>query len=176
MSMTCTVCQHPRRKEIEREFIRGRATRAIALRYEVSRGSVQQHVTHVARDLLRARTQAGKAAAEDLLQVAGEALVAARGLFDLAVKTGNGKSWASAVTAMQRHVELMAKIEGRITETQVIVVLESPAWQQVEDRIFAALESMPRARDLVAQELLRLTSPVDPGDIPTIDEKDPVIP
>jgi hypothetical protein len=105
----------------------------------------------------RGQRMAEYAKAQDLADIAAEALVDARGLLASAKRGKDHKAWAAAVQAIQRHVELLGKLEGRLKETQVVVVLDSPAWQRIEDRIFEALEPMPKARELVAKELMALS-------------------
>lgn len=160
MPRKCTICEHPQRKRIERAFIAGYAYRRIAARHDVSATAVRRHVTHTARRLWRAQRMAEVAKAQDVADIAAEALVEARGLLASAKRGSDRKAWAAAVQAIQRHVELLGKLEGRLKDTQVVVVLDSPAWQRIEDRIFEALEPMPKARELVARELMALSASV----------------
>lgn len=133
--------------------------------------AIIRHITHTARMLLSAARDRDAVKVRDLADIAAEALTEAKALLDDAKKGDDlscpecnvvvgrlkdRKAWAAAVTAMQRHVEVLGRLEGRIKDTQVIVVLDTPEWRSVEDRIFAALESMPKARDLVARELMQL--------------------
>ncbi len=157
MPRRCTVCVHPKRKEIDRAFIAGRTYRTITDRFGVTRQATIRHVTHVARDLWRDKRGIDRAAVESIAKTAAKALAAAQRLLRSAETAKEHKGWAAAITAMQRHVELMAKIEGRINDTQVVFILDSPAWRTVEDRIFAALEAHPKAKNDVARELMRLS-------------------
>ncbi len=156
MPRTCTVCSHDQRRAIERAFIAGKAYRNISQRYGVTPWAIIRHVTHVARRLWRGQRLAEHAKGQDLADITAEALVEARGLLASAKRGKDHKAWAAAVTAMQRHVELLGKLEGRIRDTQMVMVLDSPAFRVVADRLFVALEAEPRARNLVARELMRL--------------------
>lgn len=43
MPRKCTICEHPHRTEIEKAIVRNDSNRAIASRFDVSRGAVQRH-------------------------------------------------------------------------------------------------------------------------------------
>jgi DNA-binding transcriptional ArsR family regulator len=62
----CTICRHPKRKEIEDALVRRVPMRRIARRYGVSKSAVGRHIlSHVAEELLemmRERVEAQRAA------------------------------------------------------------------------------------------------------------------
>lgn len=66
MSTQCTICQHPKREEIEDALVRRVPMRRIARRYDVSKSAVGRHFrSHVAEELLemmRERVEAQRAA------------------------------------------------------------------------------------------------------------------
>jgi DNA-binding transcriptional ArsR family regulator len=66
----CTICRHPKRKEIEDALVRCVPMRRIARRYGVSKSAVGRHIlSHVAEELLemmRERVEAQGAAKRGL--------------------------------------------------------------------------------------------------------------
>jgi DNA-binding transcriptional ArsR family regulator len=64
--MQCTICRHPKRKEIEDALVRRAPMRRIARRYGVSKSAVGRHIrSHVAEELLemmRERVEGQRAA------------------------------------------------------------------------------------------------------------------
>lgn len=117
-----------------------------------------RHVTHMARRLMLARRSVEMARGRELADVAAEALVAAQQLLRDAKAGSDRKAWGEAIKALQRHVEVMGRLEGKIKEQPVLVILASPGWKLIEDAIFAALEPHTNARNAVARALLEVTN------------------
>jgi len=54
MTMTCNICSHPSRLQIDREIVAGRSLRAIATEYGLSSSSLARHrARHLSRQLLK---------------------------------------------------------------------------------------------------------------------------
>lgn len=158
MPRKCTVCHHPNRKSIERAFMAGHTYGHVGSRYDITSKEVRGHVTHMARRLMLARRSVEHARGQELADVAAEALVAAKQLLRDAKSGGDRKAWSDAIKALQRHVEVMGRLEGKIKEQPVLVILASPGWKMIEDAIFAALEPHTNARNAVARALLTVTN------------------
>jgi DNA-directed RNA polymerase specialized sigma24 family protein len=156
MSRTCTICKDPRRKVIERAFLAGYTYRHIGSRFDITTTSLQRHVKHIARSLMMAQRSRDVQRGRELLDVAAEALVEARKLMQTAKGTGELKAWAEAIKALQRHVEILGKLQR--PEQPLIVLMASPAWKQVEDAIFKALTPHTKARNDVARALMGITT------------------
>jgi DNA-binding transcriptional ArsR family regulator len=74
----CTICQHPKREEIEDALVRRVPMRRIARRYGVSKSAVGRHIrSHVAEKLLemmRQRVEAQRVTERGLLPALKERL------------------------------------------------------------------------------------------------------
>jgi hypothetical protein len=88
----CKVCKHPRREEIERDFVNWRSPAEIARRYRLSdRGTVYRHA-HVF-GLFAKRRRNARAALEHIIERAGSVEVSA----------------ASVVSAVQAYAKINAQ-------------------------------------------------------------------
>lgn len=55
MSVQCSICLHPQRKEINKALVAGGTCRALASRFGVSKSALDRHGMHIAKELAAAK-------------------------------------------------------------------------------------------------------------------------
>jgi hypothetical protein len=138
MSMTCTVCRHKKRKDIDRAVVDGQSNRRIATQFKISESAVQRHTeSHLPRLLAMAKHAGEVADADDLLEKIERILVKCETISANAEKS---KDWAPAVSAlgqMKSCIELLMRVAG-------MMQLESTAskiWKMSPDEFRAAISN-----------------------------------
>src|SRR5215469_191686 len=164
MPMTCKVCGHKKRLEIDRALIEGQSLRDIAKRTGTTASSLQPHkAEHLARDLVKAhearevaradsllddvRTAEGRA--ERLLEVAEDILEKAREAEDLKTAIGAIRAAAHAMAERRQFMELRGELTGE---------LPNVAGAAANVNLIRVL-SVPRLPGVVT----RAPRPIDPG-------------
>lgn len=151
MPMKCTVCQHPRRKEIEDAITEGMLSlRHIVAQCGTSLGSLRRHRDKCMKEAVAAariaqaeeKIESGLTTMEQLKN----ALEQTQGIVDTSLEDGKDLKLALAGLAeIRKHLELMAKLTGELdTRSQVNIGLKID---------FSALTD---------QQLLRLADGEDP--------------
>ena len=125
MPRPCTICSHPKRIEIGKAHLEGRAYRGIARDFAVGEDAVGRHLkAHLPAAAQRARAAAS---AREVLQ--GDGILAelaelsrdAKRLQAKAERRGNLAVAISAVRELARQVELKARIIGELRDKQISV-------------------------------------------------------
>jgi len=73
-----------------------------------------------------------------------------------AEKSGDYRTAIAALREMVRIVELLAKLQGELTEGTTINILVNPQWLTIRAVIVAALAGYPEARARVVEALARV--------------------
>jgi len=168
--MTCRVCQHPDKFEIEKAFIEGTSLRDIARQHGVSKDSVQFHgKEHIVKMLLKAyEIQDASQGSQLYRQVIGLGETAQR-LLEKAEARDDLKTALDGVGKLRGVLELIAKMSGELKEqTQVTnILVASPEWGQLRARLMQALTPYPEARTAVIEAIS--SGHAVNGDTPAID-------
>ena len=130
MSMTCSVCRHPERDEIDRAIVEGRlTTRGIADRYGLSKSAVQRHRSKCVRAaLVRAEESHGISRGRALSEAIQNVEVRAARLLDgaerslgVALAEGDPKVVAASVRAasaalkeLRETLRFRAQVNGEL--------------------------------------------------------------
>ena len=117
MPMTCRVCGHKKRLEIDRALLEGQSLRDIAKRTGTTASSLQRHkAEHLARSLVKAHEAREVARADSLLDDvrtgegrAERLYAAAEGILDRALEAEDLKT---ALTAIRAAVDVMGEARG----------------------------------------------------------------
>jgi len=144
--MTCTICRHAKRAEIDQAIVEGIPLRTIAERAGCSHVTILRHKSHTEAALAKAAEGAEKVTVEDVqageLLASKEARAFANGpallerLFTLTRETREILAEArkakdrdvalKALTRLEKQLELEAKILGQIRESQINVFAVDP--------------------------------------------------
>ena len=158
MGRACSVCQHPRRGEIDKALVSGTPYRDISGRFDVSKSAVERHrAEHVPEALEKAKVTEDARQAIDVVrqlktinQLCIEAVSNAR-------LAGDSRTVLMAVDRIHRQIELQAKLLGDLDErTQVNVLLDHPQWIETRTVIVDTLQPYPEALRAVVDGLKAL--------------------
>jgi hypothetical protein len=123
MGRTCTVCNHPRRRDIDKAILTGEPERALAGRYRVARSSLQRHRPHVSEVMARAAEAREITHGENLVERLQSLSAIA---FKILADARAAKQYSAAMSGvreMARIVELVAKLTGQLDESTRVNVL-----------------------------------------------------
>src|SRR5215467_10442490 len=114
MPMTCKVCGHKKRLEIDRALLEGQSLRVIARRTGTTASSLQRHkAEHLARSLVKAHEAREVARADSLLDDVRTAEGRAERLYgvaeDILEEAREAKDRKTALDAIRAAVNIMAE-------------------------------------------------------------------
>jgi hypothetical protein len=154
MPRTCTVCEHPKREEIDRALVGSASNRSLASLYDVSEAAVRRHKgSHLPAKLVMAEAAAEVAQADDLLDQVRDLQGRALTILERAEEAGELRTALSAIREARGNLELLAKLLGELDERPVVNLNLSPEWVELRAVIIAALEPHSEARDAVLRAL-----------------------
>jgi hypothetical protein len=153
MPRKCTVCEHPKRAEID-TALADSATRlrGIARTHHLSEDAVFRHKTaHLPATLSKAHEAEEASRADDLLRQVKALQGKTLSLLLKAEAAGELRTALAAIREARGNLELLAKLAGELDERPVVnVVLIDP---RVRDAIVRALAPYGEARLAVANAL-----------------------
>ncbi len=115
MSMTCTVCRHPCREEIDRALVAGASRRGIARHYALSKGAVERHSKgHLPAALVSAARAEGEDQAGNLLAQLQYLQTRALAILEAAERAGQLKVALGAIHEAREGLRLI--LEAHVYE------------------------------------------------------------
>lgn len=154
MPRTCTVCTHPKRKEIERALLAGEAFRHIASRFDTSTAALQRHkADHLPGHVARAKEAAQVADADDLLQQLKALRNKAIGILQKAEGAGDYRTALMGIREARGCIETLMEVEGELDRRGVVNVVVAPGWVALRGNLMMALRPFPDAAAAVAQAI-----------------------
>jgi hypothetical protein len=154
---SCTVCEHPKREEIDKALVAGDANTKLSSVFAVSEQALRRHKgSHLPAKLVMAEAAAEVAEADSLL---GQVRALQRRVLDIldkAEEAGELRTALSAIREARGNLELLAKLLGELDERPVTNVLVSAEWVTLRTAMMEALGPYPRARVAVAACLSEL--------------------
>jgi hypothetical protein len=146
MPRSCTVCEHYKKKTIDRELVGGASNRSVASIYDVSEAAVRRHkANHLPAKLVMAEKVAEVVEADNLLDQVKGLQRRAYGILDRAEEAGELRTALSAIREARGNLELLAKLLGELDERPVVNLNISPEWLELRAVIVGALEPHPEA-------------------------------
>jgi hypothetical protein len=161
----CTICQHPRRPNIDLAIATGISRRLIAARFKVSADAAwrhgRAHLTPEIRAALATKVLAREGDMRRILLEEGtgvvEVLKAIRGplfgMFLAAVDLGDAKAATALSGRLHESLSLTAKLTGELvpqTGVSITNVLLSPDFMRLRAELVRVLARYPEAREEVA--------------------------
>jgi hypothetical protein len=157
MPRTCTVCEHPRREEIDRALVAGDANTKLSSVFAVSEQALRRHKgSHLPAKLVMAQAAEEEAEADKLLGQVRDLQRRVLDILDKAEEAGELRTALSAIREARGNLELLAKLLGELDERPVTNVLVSAEWVTLRTAMMEALGPYPRARVAVAACLSEL--------------------
>jgi hypothetical protein len=157
MPRPCSICKHPDRDAIDRRLVNGDPLPEITALFRVSDDALTRHkAKHIPPALAKASEAAEVAQADTLLREVKALRAKAYSLLLQAEHAGDLRTALQGVREARGCLELLAKLEGKVSDAPVVNVLVNPEWHQTRAVIVQALAPYPDARIAVAAALSRL--------------------
>lgn len=137
---TCTVCNHPRRAEIDRLLVEKVSLRDIAGQTGTTRSALHRHTQHIPGALVAAK-EAGKVADAGTLLDRVQGLTAqAISILDAAKADGKHQTALAAIREVRGCLELLGKVSGELrTGVNAIAVANAQSIPRGMKEVRAAL-------------------------------------
>lgn len=111
MSQACSICNHDKRLEIDREIVRGISISRIAREYDVSWDSVRYHAdNHLSRQLIKSHEMRQALESGNLLNEIEDLLKRSKHILRRAEREGALNTALGAIREARGTLELMSKI------------------------------------------------------------------
>src|SRR5215208_2799383 len=154
MPRTCTVCEHPKRRTIDRVLVGETWNLSVSSLFGFSESAVRRHkANHLPAKLVMAEKAAEVAEAGSLLAQMGDLQSRAYGILDKAEGAGDLRTALGAIREARGNLELLAKLLGELDERPVVSLNFTPEWLELRAIIVGALEPHPEARGAVLSAL-----------------------
>ena len=127
--MSCTICQHPKRQEIDRALAAGSATlAALSREYGLSTSALQRHKAHLQVKMKQARERVHNNLIQSCCFWLSQAIEMTMAAATAARAEGNYKLLLQAVSQGTRLINMMMKQEVPLEDRLVYAILTSPQW------------------------------------------------
>ena len=156
MPRRCTVCDSPKRDEVDRALVAGASFRDIAGQCPgLTKSAVARHAAeHLREALAKAEGAKEPARADDLLPEMRTLQRVTLGILAKAAAADDLRTALGAIREARGNLELLAKLAGQLEATPTVNVLVSAEWRAVQAVILRELTSHPELRQRVATALL----------------------
>lgn len=164
MPRPCTICAHPQRAEIDAKLLSGTSYRNIVelfskVEHKISLGALSRHVEngHIEKKLVKSQEAKDIAQADDLVREIKDLKAETK---DLRAEAKAGGSISTALVAIDKQaklIELQAKMEGLLRESQQIEkqvnIYVNPQFQVLINILNEELKGKPELRQKIARRL-----------------------
>ena len=159
MGRTCGICVHPEREAIDRDIVAGVTQRTVALKWHVSRDTVQRHSKrHVSPSLVAMQAHREEQGATTLLARVESLITRTERLLTAAEASGAVSTALAAVREQRELLRLLGAASGELSTTPTVTLnlISSEEFIAVRSEIFARLTPFPEAKAEVVAGLLAL--------------------
>ncbi len=127
--MSCTICQHPKRHDIDQALIAGSATlTALSQEYGLSTSALHRHKAHLQTKVNRGKDQLQDNLRQGCLFWLSQALQMAMQTAQAAQAEGNFKVVLKAIAQGTRLITIILKQDLHLDDKSVYGILTSPHW------------------------------------------------
>jgi len=151
----CTVCQHPKRDEIDKLLATDSNFAGISRDFAgISEDALKRHKEkHLPGALAKAENIKEVVKADALLEDVRDLRQKALGILESAEKAGDLKTALLGIREARSCMELLAKVEGQLKDTPQINITLSAEWIELRTIMLTALDPFPEAKLAVANAL-----------------------
>jgi hypothetical protein len=127
--MSCAICQHSQRQEIDQALIAGSATpHSLCQEYGLSPSDLDRHKAHLQVKMNRAKAQVQDNLLQGCLFWLSQALEMSMQTAQAAQAEGNFKIVLQALAQGSRFIKIILKQDFRLDDKMVHAILTSPQW------------------------------------------------
>ena len=145
----CTVCQHPKRGEIDKRLATDSNFAGISRDFAgISEDALKRHKeNHLPGALAKAENIKEVVKADALLEDVKALRKKALGILEAAEKAGDLKTALLGIREARSCMELLAKVEGQLKDGPQINFVLSAEWIELRTLIITALDPYPEAKE-----------------------------
>lgn len=142
MPRVCTICNHPKRAEIERAVAaRIGSIRSIADTFDISRPALIRHLKdHLSEKVARAAAEKTVQEAENLIETIHDMRKRSRDIYTLSMSAKKTRDALMAIREERETVKLLAQIQGEVSDQPSIAFVRDMTDDEIEQRARAILE------------------------------------
>ena len=127
--MSCTVCQHPQRQEIDQALVAGSATlTALSQKHGLSTSALHRHQAHLQANMKQARERLRHNLSQSCYFWLSQALEMVMATAKAAHTDGNPKLVLQAAAQGTRLINLMMKQDFPLEDRVIYTILTAPQW------------------------------------------------
>ena len=161
--MSCTICQHPKRQEIDQALITGSATlNVLSQEYGLSTSALHRHKGHLQAKINRAKTQVQDNLLQSCLFWLSQALEISMQTAQAAQAEGNFKIVLQALAQGTRFLKIILKQDFHLDDKMVHAILTSPQWAASTGLLPNDPQILAAGRQSVSGDLLTPCSDQEP--------------
>lgn len=151
----CTVCQHPKRDEIDKRLASDANFAGISRDFAgISEDALKRHKErHLPEALAKAKDIKEVANADTLLEDVQALRKRALGILETAEEAGDLKTALLGIREARSCMELLAKVEGQLKDTPQINFTLSAEWIELRTLIITALDPYPEAKEAMVRAI-----------------------
>lgn len=162
MARQCTVCAHPKQRDIDRLLMDPNVTySSVGEAFQINPKSLERHhKNHLEPRLQKVEgMRSGDVEASfGILGDMDDLKARALKLLEAAENAGQTRTAIAAIKEVRGVLDSLAKLTGEGQRTGTVVnIINAPAWTVVQTRIIHALQPFPEARQAVVQALEHMT-------------------
>jgi len=144
MPRTCTVCRHPRRREIDAAIVSGLPYRGVAKQFTAGPDAVYRHREHVSTAILKIHAERDAEDARTLAQQLDDLHRRTLALLKAAEEAGDGRAALVAIREARSNLELMPDLQQTGAD-----LTSSPEWIAIRGRLVDLVASYPELREAI---------------------------
>jgi hypothetical protein len=177
--MSCSICQHPKRPEIDQALVAGSATlAALGQAYGLSTSALHRHKAHLQAKCDQAQDRLQDQVRQGCLFWLSQALEMTMQTATAAQTEGNGRLVLKALAQGTRLITLILKQDLRLDSNLVFEMLSSPQWATQAGLLPAEPNLMSMSRQSLAglfsspcpENETRPESPGSPADLDLVQQ------
>ena len=153
MGMTCSICRHPEREQIDKAILAGDSMRNIAKRYGSTEATIHRHKKHLPEYLILAKEAEQATRADDLMQDLQDLRERALSLLQQAEDAGNYNACVGLIAQARKTIETLAEVRGELNRSATVNIFVNPVFQQVQAVILDELAEYPDVRERIVTRL-----------------------
>jgi hypothetical protein len=152
--MPCTICNHPKRPEIDQALVAGSSTlAALGQEYGLSTSALHRHKAHLQVKLNRAQDQLQDNLRQGCIFWLSQALEMTMQTAKAAQAEGNVKIVLQAVSQVTRLINIILKQDLHLDDRVIYAILASPEWSTQAGLLPEDPRIMAMSRQYLAEAL-----------------------
>lgn len=154
MPRKCSICQHAKRKEIEKKLISGVSFRNITKQYGMSIGAVHRHIKkgHLSQKIVKSKETKDIIRDGDLDEQVKYWQNEIQGIYDKS-KSKDKRIALTAIDKAFKFIELQERLIGKLKEKTTVNIFMNPQFIIIKQILMEELKDLPEYRARISERL-----------------------